>query len=39
MPGETRDVSVEYPSASTATPALEVEAWNVPLMKVARGGR
>jgi exo-1,4-beta-D-glucosaminidase len=39
MPGETRDVTVEYPSAATATPALEVEAWNVPLMKVARGGR
>ena len=39
MPGETRDVAVEYSGSGSATPALEIEGWNVPLMKVARGGR
>ena len=39
MPGETRDVAVEYSTSGSATPALEIEGWNVPLTKVARGGR
>ena len=39
MPGETRDIVVEYSAPGAATPALEIEGWNVPLMKVARGGR
>jgi exo-1,4-beta-D-glucosaminidase len=38
MPGESRDVTVGY-APSSATAALELEAWNVAPMKVASGGR
>jgi exo-1,4-beta-D-glucosaminidase len=38
MPGEARDIAVEYASKSS-TPALQVEAWNVPKTGVTVGGR
>jgi len=38
VPGEARDITVEYP-ASAATPALQVEAWNVARTGASVGGR
>jgi len=38
LPGEARDITVEYP-VSAATPALQVEAWNVARTGAAVGGR
>ncbi len=30
LPGEAREITVAYPAGASASPALEVEAWNVP---------
>ena len=38
MPGEARDIPVEY-AAKSATPALQAEAWNAPKTGVPGGGR
>jgi hypothetical protein len=35
LPGETRDVEIEYPSTVTAAPHLSIRAWNVPSQAVS----
>ena len=46
FPGESRDIAVEYPvppagasPGAVQPPTLELDAWNVRSMTVARGGR
>ena len=39
MPGETRDVKVEYVAPASGSAALDLEAWNVAATRVTSGGR
>ena len=39
LPGETRDIAVEYAGASGSAPALVLDAWNVASARVTSGGR
>ncbi len=39
LPGEARDIAVEFSAPAGSEPALELEAWNVPSIRVARAGR
>jgi exo-1,4-beta-D-glucosaminidase len=38
LPGEARDIAVEYPDAASGAPALTFDAWNVASTRVASGG-
>ena len=39
LPGERRDIRVEYPEWAGTAAAIALEAWNVASVRVARGGR
>jgi exo-1,4-beta-D-glucosaminidase len=39
LPGESREIAVEYARAASGAPALVLDAWNVPSARVTSGGR
>jgi exo-1,4-beta-D-glucosaminidase len=39
LPGESREIAVEYARAASGVPALVLDAWNVPSARVTSGGR